>query len=91
MSTLFAFLFPQAIFVPQAGCVRVGLCYIFQVSHDTKALQTCQLTGMQPCQDTHMNTEMPTLKEHAAINHLKHKSSLKNASDKNSPPESSSA
>lgn len=37
-----------------------------------------------------MHTEIPALKEHAAINHLKHKSSLRNASHKNSPPESSS-
>lgn len=36
-----------------------------------------------------MHTEIPALKEHAAINHLKHKSSLRNASHKNSPPESS--
>ena len=64
-------------------------CYIFEMFHDAKVLQTCQLTRMQSCQNTEMHTDTHT-EEHAAINHLKHKSSLRNASHKNSQPESGS-
>lgn len=58
------------------------------MSHEAKVLQTFQLTRIRPCQETHMDTEMPTLR---ARTHTSFKAfSEKKASGKNSPPESSS-
>lgn len=61
------------------------ICFMMQTCSKHAPQDSCSHTK------THkMHREILTLKKHAAINHLKHKSSLRNASDKNSPPESSS-
>lgn len=78
----------QSLFLKLAVFV-LFCCYTFQMFHDANVMQTCRLTRMQSCQNTEMHTDTHT-EEHAAINHLKRKTSLRNASHKNSPPESGS-